>query len=68
MLKTTHKIEFYDDAQGEWRSRVRAANGRIILDGGEGYKRCRDARRALFRFLLSAKQDRVAWPTVPRVR
>ena len=26
------------DAKGEWRWRLKASNGRIIADSGEGYK------------------------------
>ena len=28
---------YYKDAKGEWRWRLKAANGRIIADSGEGY-------------------------------
>ena len=33
------KLEIYRDAKREWRWRLRAANGRIIADSGEGYRR-----------------------------
>ena len=36
----------YQDAGGEWRWRLVAANGRIVADSGEGYTRPRDAERA----------------------
>ena len=29
--------ELYRDDQGEWRTRVRAANHEVIFDSGEGY-------------------------------
>jgi uncharacterized protein YegP (UPF0339 family) len=29
---------YYKDNQGEWRWRLKASNGRIIADSGEGYK------------------------------
>ena len=29
---------YYKDHKGEWRWRLKAANGRIIADSGEGYK------------------------------
>jgi uncharacterized protein len=32
------KFEVYRDKAREWRWRLRAANGRIIADSGEGYK------------------------------
>ena len=30
--------EYYKDSTGEWRWRLKATNGRIIADSGEGYK------------------------------
>ncbi|WP_409138904.1 YegP family protein [Pasteurella multocida] len=32
------KFETYLDACDEWRWRLRASNGKIIADSGEGYK------------------------------
>jgi uncharacterized protein YegP (UPF0339 family) len=32
------KFELYKDRRGEFRWRLRAANGRVIADGAEGYK------------------------------
>ena len=29
---------YYKDAKGEWRWRLKAANGRTIADSGEGYR------------------------------
>jgi uncharacterized protein YegP (UPF0339 family) len=29
---------YYKDKQGEWRWRLKASNGRIVADSGEGYK------------------------------
>ncbi len=31
------KFEYYKDAKGEWRWRLKASNGRIVASG-EGYK------------------------------
>jgi len=31
-------FEMYKDAQGEYRWRFRADNGKVIADGAEGYK------------------------------
>jgi len=28
---------YYKDNKGEWRWRLKAANGRIVADSGEGY-------------------------------
>lgn len=33
------KFTLYRDQAGEWRWRLRAKNGRIVAEGGEGYKR-----------------------------
>lgn len=33
-----YKFEIYQDAMNEWRFRILAPNGRIVADGGEGYK------------------------------
>jgi uncharacterized protein YegP (UPF0339 family) len=29
---------YYKDARGEWRWRLKASNGRILADSGEGYE------------------------------
>jgi len=33
------KLQIYRDANREWRWRLRASNGRILADSGEGYRR-----------------------------
>ena len=38
-------VEFYIDAKKHWRWRLRAANGRILADSGEGYATEAKARR-----------------------
>lgn len=38
-------VEYYQDAAGEWRWRVVAANGQIVGVPGEGYTRKADAER-----------------------
>jgi len=35
----TAKLQIYRDAKREWRWRLRASNGRILADSGEGYRR-----------------------------
>jgi len=30
-------VDVYQDQAGEWRWRLKAANGRIVADSGEGY-------------------------------
>lgn len=39
------KVEFYPDARGEWRWRVRANNGKIVADSSEGYGNKDDAEK-----------------------
>lgn len=52
-------FEIYKDKSGEYRWRLRTANGRIIADSGEGYTRLRDAKRAVRRLAFSALLARV---------
>jgi uncharacterized protein len=33
---------YYQDQKGEWRWRLQATNGRIIVDSAEGYKSVSD--------------------------
>lgn len=45
-------IEIYEARRGlalrkQWRWRIRAANGRIVANGGEGYNNRSDLLRAL---------------------
>jgi len=35
----TPKLQVYRDGRREWRWRLRASNGRIMADSGEGYRR-----------------------------
>lgn len=37
----------YEDTAGEWRWRLKAANGRIIAVSGEGYVRKADCEAAI---------------------
>ncbi len=43
------KIEIYPDASGEFRWRMKAANGETIADSGEGYKEARECHVAMRR-------------------
>ena len=43
------KLEIYRDARSEWRWRLRASNGRIVADSGEGYCRHASVRKAVER-------------------
>ena len=56
-------IEYYEDAAGEWRWRLKGANGEIVCTG-EGHRDRHDAQRAVGRaaglLLTSADQVTVA--------
>ena len=41
------KFHIYQDDEGDWRWRLKSANGRIIADGAEGYTSKAGARRAV---------------------
>ena len=41
------KFHLYRDANREWRWRLKASNGRVLADSGEGYKRKGGARKAV---------------------
>lgn len=48
----TPTVEIYEARRGialrkQWRWRIRAANGRIVANGGEGYNNRTDLLRAL---------------------
>lgn len=66
------RFEVYADAQGEGRWRLLGRNGKILADGGEGYSRERDARRAVRRLqqvaqaLASAETVQGEKPTTKR--
>jgi len=54
------KLEIYRDGRGEWRWRLRAANGRILADSGEGYRRRASARHAAGRVRVILAGDSLA--------
>ncbi len=41
------KFIIYKDGKGEWRWRLKARNGRIVADSGEGYKRKAGAEKGI---------------------
>ena len=50
------RIQKYTDIAGEWRWRIRAANGRILADSGEGYRsetHCNDAILLIINWIKS---------------
>jgi uncharacterized protein YegP (UPF0339 family) len=40
------KVIYYNDIRGEWRWFIRAPNGKIIADSGEGYSSKGNVQRA----------------------
>lgn len=44
-------FEVFRDQRGDWRWHLRAANGRIVADSGEGYASRRNAKRAINAFV-----------------
>ena len=46
-MASTARFEVYEDAAGEWRWRLVAANGNIIADSGEGYRTRQGAVRGV---------------------
>jgi uncharacterized protein YegP (UPF0339 family) len=51
-------VEIYRDAVGEWRWRIKAANGRTLADSGEGYEKRTDCEQGLEVVRLLSEQ----WP------
>ena len=41
------KFQIFQDKSGEYRWRLKAANGQIVATSGEGYKQKADAQRAV---------------------
>lgn len=41
------RFELHKDHAGEWRWRLRATNGNVVADSGEGYRRREDAERGI---------------------
>lgn len=50
-------VEIYKDRSGEFRSRIKARNGNILFDSGEGYKRRAGAMRALNRIMTTPANE-----------
>ena len=41
------RFELYKDHQGEWRWRLRTANGNVVADSAEGYVHRHDCERGI---------------------
>lgn len=55
----TYRVEYYTDAAGQHRYRVLAANGNIVLDCAEGYKRESAARKSFRNFVDACADGRL---------
>lgn len=53
------RFELYRDVKGEWRWRLRAENGEVVADSGEGYVRREDCEHgiALVKGATNARVD-----------
>jgi uncharacterized protein len=49
------KFKIYEDKSGEWRWRLKAANGRTVADSGEGYASRNNVIRAVNRVIESVR-------------
>ena len=59
-MKPTHYLHIRRDRAGEYRWHVRARNGRIVADSGEGYKTpagCLKGFRSLVGAVLKGRVD-----------
>ena len=57
MAVRTLRFEVYRDRYGDWRWRLKAANGRIVMESGEGYSAKRKVLDALYRFMEWAASE-----------
>jgi len=53
--KRMGRVESYTDAEGKFRWRIKANNGRVLADSGEGYSRAADCAKSLAVVLSDAK-------------
>ena len=57
------RFELYRDSVGEWRWRLRARNGEVVADSGEGYKRREDCEHGISLVRQSAEAKLVDMTT-----
>jgi uncharacterized protein YegP (UPF0339 family) len=57
-MRTTHIVEYYKGKKG-WFIRIKAKNGKIVMDGGESYASKTNAKRAVHRFVNAFKKETV---------
>lgn len=51
------KFHLYRDTAQEWRWKLKAANGQIIADSGEGYKRKSDCLEMIVKIIGLMEDD-----------
>jgi len=54
------KAIIYEGIDGRWYWRLKAANGRIVADGSQGYVSASNAKRALTDIVLGVKNFRLS--------
>ncbi len=57
------RFELYRDAKGAWRWRLRARNGEIVAESGEGYVRREDCEHGIALVRQSAEARTVDMTT-----
>jgi len=57
------KFIIYCDKKKEWRWRLKAKNGRVLADSGEGYKR-RAACERCIALVMDSASARMEWNSV----
>ncbi len=61
-----YQFHVYPDAVGEWRWHLKAGNGRIVADSGEGYTRQQDCIRSLANFKNRVATAKIVRHPTPR--
>jgi uncharacterized protein YegP (UPF0339 family) len=59
LWETTMRFELYRDAGGQWRWRLRARNGEVVAESGEGYVRREDCEHGISLVRQSAEAKTV---------
>jgi uncharacterized protein YegP (UPF0339 family) len=57
-MRSTHIVEYYKGKKG-WFIRIRAKNGKIVMDGGESYASKANVKRAVHRFVNAFRRETV---------
>jgi uncharacterized protein YegP (UPF0339 family) len=65
MAKRPYKITTYRGKDGQHRFRIEASNGRIVADGGEGYKRRSDRDNAIGHLVAAMRTENLKYVDIP---